>query len=233
MTSPSDRLRARISEKIAPGEDVDRPAAVTVATAGGPSAGQVQVLVGSPSRHHQLFGVPHRQHAQQNGIEQAEDGGVGADAYRQREHRDGREHRRLPQHARAVTDIARQVVQHVEAANVAALFPNLLHAAKSDAGRPARLGIAHSRRPVLARLHFEVQVQLFVEFGLGAAAAHEGAKPQQKIVPAHITPSPAPCRWRPPSAPRFRSPLPIACAPPGSAGKTGRAAPVRRYPIRP
>ncbi len=63
--------------------------------------------------------------------------------------------------------------------------------------------------------------------------AGQGAKPQQKIGQAHITPSPAPGRWRPPSAPRFQFPLPIACAPPVSAGKTGRAVPVRKSPIRP
>ena len=49
--------------------------------------------LGRVGEHHQLLGRGHRQRPQQGGVDQAEDGGVGADAQRQRQHHRQREAR--------------------------------------------------------------------------------------------------------------------------------------------
>ena len=59
----------------------------------------------------ELLRLLHRQHAQQHCIDQAEDGGVGADPQSQGQYRHGGESRIMPQHARGVAQILQQVFQ--------------------------------------------------------------------------------------------------------------------------
>ncbi len=56
----------------------------------------------------ELLGLLDRQHAQQNGIDEAEDGCVRADAQRERQDRDGGESRRGAQRAHGVAQILHQ-----------------------------------------------------------------------------------------------------------------------------
>ena len=66
----------------------------------------------SPPRHpiqlHQPLRISHRQGAQHDGVDQTEDGGIGADAEGQRDHGNGGETGALAQHAHAVADILKQ-----------------------------------------------------------------------------------------------------------------------------
>src|SRR3981189_2272508 len=58
----------------------------------------------------QLFGVSHREGAQEHGVEHAEDRSVGTDAQRQRQYREEREPRTLRQHANRVAQVLPKVV---------------------------------------------------------------------------------------------------------------------------
>ena len=57
----------------------------------------------------QLLRVLDRQHLQQHGVDQAEDGGIGADAERQRKHRDRSKTGALGQQASAVDEVLAQI----------------------------------------------------------------------------------------------------------------------------
>jgi hypothetical protein len=65
------------------------------------------ILTGSRRfiQHHDPVGVPVRQRAQQNRINDAENRGVRANAERQRQDRDRAETRLLPQHAESISNI--------------------------------------------------------------------------------------------------------------------------------
>src|ERR1043165_5941759 len=52
-------------------------------------------------QRHQLAGIGKRQRPQEHGVDDAEDGGVGADAERERDRRDDAQAGRLHQHAQA------------------------------------------------------------------------------------------------------------------------------------
>ena len=68
----------------------------------GVEAGVARVEV---QQFYQLPRFPHRQQAQHQSIDQAEDRGVGADAQRQRQHRGCRESRGTPHHAQRVPNV--------------------------------------------------------------------------------------------------------------------------------
>ena len=57
---------------------------------------------------HQAVGIAVGQRLEENAVDDAEDGGVGADPERQRDHRDGREARVPGQHAQAVPNVLEQ-----------------------------------------------------------------------------------------------------------------------------
>src|SRR5579862_8954717 len=62
----------------------------------------------APLQTHQFPRLFHRQHAQKHLIEEREDGGIGADAQRQREHHGDRKSRRFAQPAQPVTNVLDQ-----------------------------------------------------------------------------------------------------------------------------
>ena len=66
----------------------------------------VGVVGGGFPQHHEALRIAKGQRLEQQGSDDAEDGGVGADAEAEREHRDGGESRPRGQHAHGVADVA-------------------------------------------------------------------------------------------------------------------------------
>jgi hypothetical protein len=60
----------------------------------------------------QPLGLPHRQLAQHQGVDHAEDRAIGADPQRQADHHHGHQPRAAPQRAQSVAQIEDQVAQH-------------------------------------------------------------------------------------------------------------------------
>jgi len=60
---------------------------------------------------HELLRGGHRQRADDEGVEQAEDGGVGADSERQGQNGGGRESGVLAQHAQRVSEVLEESLQ--------------------------------------------------------------------------------------------------------------------------
>jgi hypothetical protein len=77
----------------------------------------------------QPLGLAEGQRPQRDAVDDAEDGGGGADAERDREDRRGGEAGLLAQHARAVAQVLEQMAGESDAARVAARFLHLFGAA--------------------------------------------------------------------------------------------------------
>src|SRR5690348_3198665 len=75
----------------------------------------------------------HRKQVQGGGVENGEDGGVGADAEGEGEDGDCREARGLAQHAEAEAQILREAFDEADAAGLAALFLDAFEAAEFEA----------------------------------------------------------------------------------------------------
>ncbi len=87
----------------------------------------------------QLLRVAHRQGAKHQRVDEAEDGGVGADAESQRQDRDDRESRLPRKHPRAVADIADAVGQPGPDPDIAGLVERQRLAAERATRRERRL----------------------------------------------------------------------------------------------
>ena len=75
------------------------------------------------------LGIGVGKRAQQHAVDDAEDGGVGADAERESEYGDDGESRRFSQHSQRVAKIAEEILEELHAALVAAFLFQLLCAA--------------------------------------------------------------------------------------------------------
>jgi hypothetical protein len=71
---------------------------------------------------------------QHDGVDQAEDRGVGADSQSQREDGDGEETGAAAQRSQRIAQVLRQIGEPAQAADVAAFFLDLLDAAEFEAG---------------------------------------------------------------------------------------------------
>src|SRR5437764_1302515 len=71
---------------------------------------------------HQPVRIRHRQFLDQHRIKQTKDAGIGSDSKSKRNNNGRRKSRTLPQDARAMADIAREVENPVDAASIATLF---------------------------------------------------------------------------------------------------------------
>ena len=88
-------------------------------------------LLHSKSNRHcpyldELVGLPHRQRAKQQSVDEAEERGVGADPERQRERNDDGESRALREHPACVAHVLRKHVQQRHAALIAVGLPERL-----------------------------------------------------------------------------------------------------------
>jgi hypothetical protein len=121
------------------------------------------------------FGI--RQRPEQDGIDHAEDSGVGPDTERQREHRHRGEARILPQHPHAETNVLNERFAEARSPNIPALFPHTLHIPKSSPCSTRSLLRRHPRSDVLRRAHLEMQTQFVVNLLLHGARLSERAQP--------------------------------------------------------
>ena len=133
--------------------------------------------------HHQPLGILITHRPQQHRVDEAEDGAIGADAERERQHGDGREDRRLQQRAQRMAKIERQrahVAFSSERDGVAALARALI------VGVRHRNRAAQIRQRVLPRRGAAASAQQLDEVGFEIGAeplaefARIGAQQQAK-----------------------------------------------------
>ncbi len=82
-----------------------------------------------------------RQRAEQHGMDDAEDGGVGADAERERADDDSGEPRRAHERARRESGVLPEVVEPPERPRIAMKFLRLRNAAERTSGRQAGISV--------------------------------------------------------------------------------------------
>ncbi len=126
-----------------------------------------------------------RQRPQQHGVDDGEDGGVGADAERQRDKRGGREPRGPPQHPEAVPDILRQRLEHREAALIAPRVGDLRLAAEIQSGGAARRRRVEAAGAVALFQHGEMEPQLLTELPLAPPKTERASGAREQLTQAH------------------------------------------------
>jgi hypothetical protein len=126
--------------------------------------------VGYPSEHYQTLRIAHREIAQQSGVDQTEDCGIGADAEGERENGHERESGTLQEHANAERDVLQEILNPVYAAHVATLLSDLIYSSESPQGCIAGFLWRHSGGDVDGSLLLDVEEQLLLHFAVHGAA---------------------------------------------------------------
>ncbi len=116
---------------------------------------------------HESIGITKGRRLDQHGMDDREDGGVGANAQRQRQHHRCREPRRAAQRAQCVLDVAADIVEPGKRARIALAVLHLLYAAERTSGRDARIGRAHAAAPIVVFQQRQVCRGLARQIGLG------------------------------------------------------------------
>ncbi len=125
--------------------------------------------VGRPQVHHALR-IGYRQRTQQHRVHYAEDGGVGADAERERQHRGKRESRAVPQRPPSESHIAQKFFEsHPAALHVEALLCGA-DAAEFPPGLPLGLFLSQSLVAKVIGLQFKMRLDLCGEIVCAALA---------------------------------------------------------------
>ena len=135
-------------------------------------------------QQHEPLGLADRQGLQQDAVDERKDRAVGADAKGQGGHGDQRERGTAAKDAQAVAEILRDLVEPARAANVAAVFLDLLHAAECQPRPAARLGLGHPRLDVVGDQAFEVIAELRVQLMLDALPLQQPAPPGHDASPS-------------------------------------------------
>ncbi len=128
------------------------------------------------------FGVGQR--PQQDRIDHAEDGGVGADTERQDEDRRDRKTRALAEHTHRVPDVAAECLEGWKAPSIAMALSRHFHASKLQDRLPARFLLRQAAPYAVVHVQLDVAFELGVEVAVaalrpeGAAQANQpGAQP--------------------------------------------------------
>src|SRR5215469_633313 len=124
----------------------------------------------------------HRQITQNESVEQAENGGVGADTEGKSEYGDGRESRRFAQHTKGETNVLEQSFEEADAARVAEFFVDLVVRADGEAGAAPRFIERNTGCDKFFDLLFEMEAQLVVQASFDGVLPEERAKTQTKII---------------------------------------------------
>ena len=127
------------------------------------------------------FGV--RKPLDENAVDDAEDGAVGADAEGQRQRDDDGEGGIGPQLPEGIAEILQGVLDETGASGFAAVFADLLVAAEGETGAAARFGFGKAGLPELLDFVVEVKAELVVELAFDGAAAKESAQAITQIIP--------------------------------------------------
>lgn len=157
-----------------------------LAVAGRHHEARVRIAVHPPAQEDQLVRVAHRQAAQHDGVDEAEDRRARADAEGQDEHDDGGEGRAPAELARRESQVSDQVVGERHAARIAALLLDGLDAAElAQRCTAGRLGF-HARGDVLLDQSLDVEPDLLVELAVERGLAEERTDAEAELCgPAH------------------------------------------------
>src|SRR5579863_3679308 len=129
----------------------------------------------------QLLGILYWEEAQHDGIEEAEDRGVCANAESERKNCDARDDGSAAENAQRVADVLQEIFEEADAAGVAALFLNLFGAAESKAGAANGFFAGGPGAHILFDLLFEVKAKLVVHFGFDGLATEQNPQAVEKI----------------------------------------------------
>ena len=133
-------------------------------------------------QEHQPLAVVIGKRTQQYAVDDAEDGGVGTDAERQREDRRSGERPVLAQRSQRVADILHQHIEVASLSFITALFLVLLDCAEADSSTPFSLILVATLLEVLLGFHLEMERDLHIELAVGDRPA-VAAQAQQPALP--------------------------------------------------
>ena len=106
------------------------------------------------------------QRAQENSVYETEDRGVGADAYRQRQHRHHREAGIFQEHPTSKSQVLEQGFKKGKPALGPIVFLSLFNAPQLHERLPPRFGSAHARAQIVLDVHLEMALHLCGELPL-------------------------------------------------------------------
>jgi hypothetical protein len=130
----------------------------------------------------ELLGSGERQAREQNGVGQAVDGGVRADAERECQDADSGESRAAAQHPRGITHVLHRRLDDADPARVATRFLRPVHAAEVASNDAPRLGGLHASRDKVLDLLLQVKAQLVVEFLLDLRLPRERSPAERQHI---------------------------------------------------
>ena len=142
----------------------------------------------------ELVRIPVGQRCQQNRVDDAEDGRVGADAERKRRNRDRGEPRVPPQRAQPVADVLQHALQPRRDPDVMNMVAGERQVAQRAPCRGGRRGTVEPPRLQLLPLHLQVEPQLVVELALVTIALEQVAQAPEQ--PRHARPPTVASRTR-------------------------------------
>ena len=122
--------------------------------------------------------------AQHDGVDGAEDGRIGTDTKRQREHDHGGKCRRLAQRARAVPHVTPGLLDGGFPADPAGMVLHRLDAANLHAGRSTGNLGRHACADLRLDGGFQVRLKLLVELLLDAPAANQASQSAKQTLEA-------------------------------------------------
>jgi hypothetical protein len=135
---------------------------------------QVRRFVRGPLEDDEALRIVNWQRPKENCINQAEDGGVGADAEGEREDGGGSKARRFAQHAEGEAEVLEKRVEERKAASIAVFVFGLLRAAEADEGLAAGFGGREATLKIFFDGELQVGRDFVVEVAVEPSAAEEG-----------------------------------------------------------
>ena len=127
----------------------------------------------APLQHEQLPRVFHGQGLQQDGIEHAEDCGVGADAQRERENGSCGEDRAPAEDSQRVSHVLEEEIDERQTALIAISLLHRLHSTERSPRQVPRLIRMHPSRTVLGGGELEMHLDFFVQLPIEPTGAAE------------------------------------------------------------
>ena len=131
-------------------------------------AGGVAATLIHVSNDDQPFGLSHRQHAQEGGVDQAEDSGVGADSEREAENRDGGEAGALAHRTECIAQVQCHGFDQGKGPPVPIVFLHRVDASETAHSGIAGLRIVHPALQVVFGLHLQMEADLILQLALQA-----------------------------------------------------------------
>ena len=145
-----------------------------------------------PRQQHQPAGILDRQALQRDGIDEGEDGGVGADAQGERDDGGSRDARRVAQQSGRIAEVADHLVQEGQAAFASAVVLPAVHGAELEARLPLRHPARHAAPLQVVGPGLQVEAQLGVHVRLEPGAAEDAAEEDREARKHHASPRRAP-----------------------------------------